>query len=236
VAAKSRLGCDWDSLLGSQAEGRVYVACCPRPSFAGSSVQPILPHWLQAVVLNLPAHHSPYPPPNSFASSPVPPLTPSVFDKTKLSWMNGQHLRALPEEEMRAMIGGGWAASGLLARTDSPFVAAALALVQNSLELVTGGWLAGWRGGVSSSKMLSCSVCVCVCARGWGSGAAVRPQHSRHNDSVIMTLCSLSSWPASPFPRPSGANTVNPPSLPAPSPCSHRRGPRVACAAELPAG
>ncbi|KAI3438090.1 hypothetical protein D9Q98_000532 [Chlorella vulgaris] len=61
----------------------------------------------------------------------------AVFDKTKLSWMNGQHLRALPEEEMRAMIGGGWAASGLLARTDSPFVAAALALVQNSLELVT---------------------------------------------------------------------------------------------------
>ena len=29
----------------------------------------------------------------------------AVFDKTKLAWMNGQHLRALPEEEVRD--GGG---------------------------------------------------------------------------------------------------------------------------------
>lgn len=60
----------------------------------------------------------------------------AVFDKTKLSWMNGQHLRSLPEEAMKEMVGGRWAASGLLARADSPFVAAALAIVQNSLELV----------------------------------------------------------------------------------------------------
>ena len=25
----------------------------------------------------------------------------AVFDKTKLSWMNGQYLRALPDEEVR---------------------------------------------------------------------------------------------------------------------------------------
>lgn len=123
-------------------------------------MQPALPHWLNTLIWNLPAHHSPSSPPNSFASSAVPPLTPSVFDKTKLSWMNGQHLRALPEEEMRAMIGGGWAASGLLARTDSPFVAAALALVQNSLELVTGGWLAGWRGGGCQAARCGPAVCV----------------------------------------------------------------------------
>ena len=26
--------------------------------------------------------------------------SPAVFDKTKLSWMNGQYLRALPDEEV----------------------------------------------------------------------------------------------------------------------------------------
>lgn len=62
-----------------------------------------------------------------------------MFDKTKLSWMNGQHLRSLPAEQMQEMVGGRWAATGLLARADSPFVSAALAIVQNSLELVAGG-------------------------------------------------------------------------------------------------
>ncbi len=65
-----------------------------------------------------------------------------MFDKTKLSWMNGQHLRSLPEEAMTEMVGGRWAATGLLACADSPFVAAAMALVQNSLELVAGEVLA----------------------------------------------------------------------------------------------
>ena len=31
-----------------------------------------------------------------------------MFDKTKLSWMNGQHLRALPQEELEAKIGEAW--------------------------------------------------------------------------------------------------------------------------------
>jgi glutamyl-tRNA synthetase len=60
----------------------------------------------------------------------------AVFDKTKLSWMNGQHLRGLPADDLAALVGGRWVASGLLARAESPFVAAALAIVQNSLELV----------------------------------------------------------------------------------------------------
>jgi glutamyl-tRNA synthetase len=64
-----------------------------------------------------------------------------VFDKTKLSWMNGQHLRALPEAEMQAMVGERWVASGLLARAESPFAAAALAIVQSSLELVAGAFV-----------------------------------------------------------------------------------------------
>ena len=50
--------------------------------------------------------------------------------------MNGQHLRALPEDELRATVGGRWLSSGLLTSASSPFAEAALALVQNSLELV----------------------------------------------------------------------------------------------------
>mgnify|MGYP001810227562 CR=1 FL=1 len=52
--------------------------------------------------------------------------------------MNGQHLRSLPEDDMRSMVGGRWVGSGLLASADSPFTTAALAMVQNSLELVAG--------------------------------------------------------------------------------------------------
>lgn len=60
----------------------------------------------------------------------------AVFDKTKLAWMNGQHLRALPREELLAMLGERWTGAGLLVRPASPFVEAAAALVANSLELV----------------------------------------------------------------------------------------------------
>lgn len=57
--------------------------------------------------------------------------------------MNGQHLRGMPADQLAELVGGRWVASGLLARAESPFVAAALAIVQNSLELVAGepAWL-----------------------------------------------------------------------------------------------
>lgn len=61
----------------------------------------------------------------------------AVFDKTKLGWMNGQHLRALPIEEVEAMVGQRWVDGGLLNKAASPFVSAAVAVVQNSLEVVT---------------------------------------------------------------------------------------------------
>lgn len=60
----------------------------------------------------------------------------AVFDKTKLGWMNGQHLRALPEEELLRMIGGQWVASGLLKKAESQFVRAAVATARTSLELI----------------------------------------------------------------------------------------------------
>lgn len=61
----------------------------------------------------------------------------AVFDKTKLAWMNGQHLRALPLEELTKMLGARWVEADLLSRADSPFVAASASLLFNSLELVS---------------------------------------------------------------------------------------------------
>jgi len=62
--------------------------------------------------------------------------SPAVFDKTKLSWMNGQHLRALPVETSKGMIGEQLVGCGLLASNQGPLVDALVACVQNNLELV----------------------------------------------------------------------------------------------------
>eukprot|EP00242_Pyramimonas_sp_CCMP2087_P002912 CAMPEP_0198230630 /NCGR_PEP_ID=MMETSP1445-20131203/114764_1 /TAXON_ID=36898 /ORGANISM="Pyramimonas sp., Strain CCMP2087" /LENGTH=581 /DNA_ID=CAMNT_0043911187 /DNA_START=416 /DNA_END=2161 /DNA_ORIENTATION=- len=62
-----------------------------------------------------------------------------VFDKVKLSWMNGQHLKAMPEEEQTAMIGLELFKAGVLKSADSAAAAEAMiALVRDSLELVVG--------------------------------------------------------------------------------------------------
>lgn len=61
--------------------------------------------------------------------------SPAVFDKTKLGWMNGQHLRALPEDHVLPLVASAWQKSGLLAKPDSPFVRAALHVCQHSLEV-----------------------------------------------------------------------------------------------------
>lgn len=61
----------------------------------------------------------------------------AVFDKTKLGWMNGQHLRNLPDAELESMLGQLWVASGLLSNASSPFVSAAVKIVRNSLELLS---------------------------------------------------------------------------------------------------
>ncbi len=61
--------------------------------------------------------------------------SPAVFDKTKLSWMNGQHLRALPEDSLLPLVAHSWASSGLLTKPDSPFVRAAMHVCQHSMEV-----------------------------------------------------------------------------------------------------
>mmetsp|Transcript_11387 Transcript_11387/g.34231 ORF Transcript_11387/g.34231 Transcript_11387/m.34231 type:complete len:576 (+) Transcript_11387:105-1832(+) len=61
----------------------------------------------------------------------------AVFDKTKLSWMNGQYLRSRPDEELIPQLAGHWAQCGLLKSADqTPFVVAAVAAAKNSLELL----------------------------------------------------------------------------------------------------
>ncbi|KAI8465731.1 MAG: non-discriminatory gln-glu-trna synthetase [Monoraphidium minutum] len=63
--------------------------------------------------------------------------SPAVFDRVKLSWMNGQHLRALPEDELVARIGAALAAGGVVGSADSAFAKAAAGLVKGSVELLT---------------------------------------------------------------------------------------------------
>jgi hypothetical protein len=60
-----------------------------------------------------------------------------VFDRVKLSWMNGQHLRALPEDDLTARIAASLADAGLLSDAGSPFAAAVAGLVKGSVELLT---------------------------------------------------------------------------------------------------
>jgi glutamyl-tRNA synthetase len=61
----------------------------------------------------------------------------AVFDKDKLAWMNGQHLRGLADADLTAAVADVWRSSGLLrSGPDSAFVRAAAAMVKNSLELL----------------------------------------------------------------------------------------------------
>ena len=65
--------------------------------------------------------------------------SPAVFDKAKLGWVNGQHLRALPPAEACALLGAAWAADGLVAAPSGDWVARAAALLAPSCELVADG-------------------------------------------------------------------------------------------------
>jgi len=60
----------------------------------------------------------------------------AVFEKNKLSWMNGKHLRALPDAELAPQLAEVWHHSGLLQKQDSPFVQLAVAVLKPSLELL----------------------------------------------------------------------------------------------------
>ena len=60
-----------------------------------------------------------------------------MFDKAKLSWMNGQHLKALGDDQVNAMVAAKAVEQGIVKSADSPFILAAIKLVRGNLELVS---------------------------------------------------------------------------------------------------
>jgi len=62
--------------------------------------------------------------------------SPAVFDIKKLRWINGQHLRALPEEERCKLIGEHLKETGVAKDAESDFVEAASLMVAEKVELV----------------------------------------------------------------------------------------------------
>ncbi|KAI4351477.1 hypothetical protein L6164_005843 [Bauhinia variegata] len=61
----------------------------------------------------------------------------AVFDSTKLRWMNGQHLRALPSEELNSLIAERWKTSAILTVSEGPFVDEAIQLLKDGIDLIT---------------------------------------------------------------------------------------------------
>lgn len=62
--------------------------------------------------------------------------SPAVFDKVKLNWMNGQHLRLLPEAEVESLVGSALVNAGLLKDSSGSTVEAVVNMIKDSIELV----------------------------------------------------------------------------------------------------
>jgi glutamyl-tRNA synthetase len=62
--------------------------------------------------------------------------SPAVFDIKKLNWINGQHLRALPESERAQLVGSHLASAGVAREPRSAFALAASKMVAEKIELV----------------------------------------------------------------------------------------------------
>ncbi|KAG5184901.1 Glutamyl-tRNA Synthetase, chloroplast precursor [Tribonema minus] len=62
--------------------------------------------------------------------------SPAVFDMQKLRWMNGQHLRALPDEELSPLVGTALVEAGICTDAQGEFVAACTHICKGSMELV----------------------------------------------------------------------------------------------------
>lgn len=61
----------------------------------------------------------------------------AIFDSTKLRWMNGQHLRSLPSEELRKLIGERWKNTGILSVSEGLFIEEAVELLKDGIDLIT---------------------------------------------------------------------------------------------------
>ncbi|KAA8535909.1 hypothetical protein F0562_028387 [Nyssa sinensis] len=61
----------------------------------------------------------------------------AIFDSTKLRWMNGQHLRSLPSEELTKLIGEHWKSTGILTESEGLFIEEAVELLKDGIDLIT---------------------------------------------------------------------------------------------------
>jgi len=61
----------------------------------------------------------------------------AVFDNTKLKWVNGQHIRNRPAEEITPLVAEVLVKNGLATSTSGPYIDAAVAISQGALELIT---------------------------------------------------------------------------------------------------
>ncbi|KAL3655617.1 Glutamate--tRNA ligase, chloroplastic/mitochondrial [Castilleja foliolosa] len=61
----------------------------------------------------------------------------AIFDSTKLRWMNGQHLRSLPSEELIKLIGERWKITGILTESSGSFVEEAVQLLKDGIDVIT---------------------------------------------------------------------------------------------------
>ncbi|KAF8118478.1 hypothetical protein N665_0005s0235 [Sinapis alba] len=61
----------------------------------------------------------------------------AIFDSTKLRWMNGLHLKALPSEKLTKLVGERWKSAGILTESEGSFVDEAVELLKDGIDLVT---------------------------------------------------------------------------------------------------
>ncbi|KAI3969633.1 hypothetical protein MKX01_020194 [Papaver californicum] len=60
----------------------------------------------------------------------------SIFDLTKLRWMNGQHLKALPPGNFVKLLAQRWKTTGILTESEGDFVNEAAELLKDGIDLV----------------------------------------------------------------------------------------------------
>ncbi|PWA60905.1 glutamate tRNA synthetase [Artemisia annua] len=61
----------------------------------------------------------------------------AIFDSTKLRWMNGLHLKALPTEELIKTIGEQWRSAGILNESEGLFIEDAYKLLEGGMNVIT---------------------------------------------------------------------------------------------------
>ncbi|XP_020408524.1 glutamate--tRNA ligase, chloroplastic/mitochondrial [Zea mays] len=61
----------------------------------------------------------------------------AVFDATKLKWMNGQHLRSFPHDELIKAFEDRWKDTGILQESESSFAKEAAELLKDGIDLIT---------------------------------------------------------------------------------------------------